>query len=128
MKTFAFLAALLWLVQCAVQTQAQTLESANACYQRFNRLRAEGGDEAAVYAALYKCYAEYAAVLNSASPNAPAYIQSKNTLRELYPFLQSGAVYNSSHSNQQNALLFAQAFMDVPLMKAFQGETFARDD
>ncbi len=128
MKTFAFLAALLWLVQCAVQTQAQTLESANACYQRFNRLRAEGGDEAAVYAALYKCYAEYAAVLNSASPNTPAYIQSKNTLRELYPFLQSGAVYNSSHSNQQNALLFAQAFMDVPLMKAFQGETFARDD
>lgn len=128
MKIFAFLAALLWLVLCAVPIQSQTLESANASYRQFNRMRAEGGDEAAIYAALYKCYAEYTAVLNSSSPNTPAYVQSKNTLRELYPFLQSGAAYNSSRGNQRNALLFAQAFMDIPLMKAFQGETFVRDD
>lgn len=128
MKILRILAVLLWIVPYAAPAQAQTLESANAGYQRFNRMRAEGGDEAAIYAALYKCYAEYAAVLNSAAPNTPAYVQSKNTLRELYPFLQNGAAYNSSHGNQQNALLFAQAFMDIPLMKAFQGETFARDD
>lgn len=128
MKMLQILAVLIWIVPYAVRAQAQTLESANASYQRFNRMRAESGDEAAIYAALYKCYAEYAAVLNSAAPNTPAYVQSKNTLRELYPFLQNGTAYNSSHGNQQNALLFAQAFMDIPLMKAFQGETFVRDD
>lgn len=122
------MAVLLLIVPHIVPMQAQSLESADASYQQFNRLRAENGDDAAIYAALYKCYTEYVAVLTSAAPNTPAYVQAKNMLREFYPFLQNAAAYNSSHGNQQNALLFAQAFMDVPLMSAFQGEAFVRDD
>lgn len=121
----------LWLLAaslCASPLLAQTIEQAAASHQRFNRLRAEGANDAELYAALYQCYQEYAATLKAAAPNTPAYSQSKNALRELYPFLQNGAAYNSSHGNQQNALLFAQAFMDVPLMEAFRGESFVQDD
>ncbi len=108
--------------------EAQTIDKANASYQQFLILRSEGGNEGAVYTALYQCYQDYVAVLESATMNTPEYVQAKQALRELYPLLQNGAAYNSSRNNQQNALLFAQAFMDVPLMKAFEGDSFVHDD
>lgn len=108
--------------------QAQSIDKAAAGYQQFNKLKAEGADEATIYSTLYQCYKDYVEVLEASGPNTPAYSQAKGALREIYPFLQSGAAYNSSRGSQQNALLFAQAFMDVPLMKAFQGESFVRDD
>lgn len=111
-----------------VSLQAQSIDQATASYQQFNKLRAEGANEANIYSALYQCYKDFVAALNASVPNTPAYTEAKRGLRELYPFLQSGAAYNSSHGNQQNALLFAQAFMDVPLMEAFRGESFAHDD
>lgn len=107
---------------------AQSIGQASASYQKFNRLRAEGADDAQVYNTLYQCYKEYAGVLSSTNPNTPAYIQAKNALRELYLYLQNGAAWNSSRGNQQNALLFAQAFIDIPLMEAFQNEQFVHDD
>lgn len=113
---------------CTAPLHAQSIDKAAASYQQFTKLRAEGADEAGIYNALYQCYKDYAEVLAGSSPNTPAYSQAKSALREMYPFLQNGAAYNSSHGSQQNALLFAQAFMDVPLMKAFQGESFVRDD
>jgi len=112
----------------ATPLQAQSIDKAAASYQQFNRLRADGTDESGIYSALYQCYKDYVEVLGASTPNTSAYSQAKVALREMYPFLQSGAAYNSSRGNQQNALLFAQAFMDVPLMKAFQGESFVRDD
>ncbi len=116
----------LWF--CAATTSAQNIDTANAGYQEFVRLRSQGNNEPAMYAALYQCYQGYAAVLNAAELNTPEYVQAKKSLREIYPLLQNGAAYNSSHSYQQNALLFAQAFMDVPLMKAFENESFIHDD
>lgn len=113
---------------CTLSLQAQSIDQADASYQQFNKLRAEGANEASTYTALYQCYKDYASVLSASGPNTPAYAQAKSALREMYPFLQNGAAYNSSHGNQQNALLFAQAFMDVPLMEAFRGESFVRDD
>lgn len=113
---------------CTVSLQAQSIDQANASHRQFDKLRAEGTDEASTYSALYQCYKDYAAVLAASASNTPAYVQAKSALRELYPFLQNGASYNSSHGNQQNALLFAQAFMDIPLMEAFRGESFVHDD
>lgn len=119
------------LVCAALHTaplHAQSIDQATASRQQFDKLRAEGTDEANMYKALYQCYKDYAAVLSASAPDTPAYSQAKSNLHELYPFLQNGAAYNSSHGNQQNALLFAQAFMDIPLMEAFRGDSFAHDD
>lgn len=127
-KTVLMVAALVCAGLYTAPLQAQSIDKAAASQQQFNKLRAEGANEASIYNALYQCYKEYAAVLVGSAPNTPAYAQAKNSLRELYPFLQSGAAYNSSHGNQQNALLFAQAFMDIPLMEAFRGESFVHDD
>ena len=93
---------------------AQSIEQATASHQAFNRLRAENADDANLYTALHKCYEDYAKVIQAASPNTPSYSQAKRGLREIWPFLQNGAAYYSSRGNQKNALIFAQAFMDVP--------------
>lgn len=127
-KSLRVLIPIFCIAAYTIPCNSQTLESAKESFSHFNRMRAEGGNEVDVYTALYQCYSEFAAVLNSASPNTPDYVQAKSALREIYPFLQNGAAYNSSHGNQQNALMFAQAFMDIPLMKAFKGESFTRDD
>jgi hypothetical protein len=130
MKKIAFTAAVILGIGlfAAPLLRAQSVEQADATYARFNQLRTENGKEAEAYSALYQCYKEYASLLTSSAPTTPTFAHVKRTLREIYPFLQNGAAYNSSRGNQQNALLFAQAFMDIPLMQAFRGEVFVRDD
>lgn len=107
---------------------AQSTDKATAAYREFVRLNNEGADKANVYSALYRCYTEYVSVLSSAQAGTAAYQEAKSALRDIYPYLQNGAIYNSQQGNQQNALIFAQAYMDVPLMEAFAGESFTRDD
>lgn len=119
------------LVACCLYgmpLSAQSTDKAAAAYREFVRLNNEGADKANVYSALYRCYTEYVSVLSSAQAGTAAYQEAKSALRDIYPYLQHGAVYNSQRGNQQNALIFAQAYMDVPLMKAFAGESFTRDD
>ncbi len=85
-------------------------------------------DDNSMYAEIYRNYKNNISILKSSVPNSSAYIQAKRALKEIYPSLQKGAVYNSGHGYQQNALLFAQAFIDLPLMKEFEGESFIRDE
>lgn len=126
-KTFITVA-LLSMGCCTFTARAQNLDKAAESYRQFNSLRAAGTDEPGIYAALYQCYKDYVEVLSAATANTPAYSQAKDALREIWPFLQTGAAYNSNHGSQQNALLFAQAYMDIPLLDAFKGEHFVRDD
>lgn len=106
---------------------AQSIESAGNAYKAFVRLNNENGDKANMYAMLYQSYKEYAAILKASAPNSTAYTQAKSALRDMFPYLQKGAVYNSQRGAQRNALLFAQAHVDIPLMDAFKGEQLPKD-
>lgn len=108
--------------------QAQSLDKANTEYKNFVRLNNENADKGTLYVTLYDCYKEYVAVLKSAAPGSPSYEQAKSTLRDIHPYLQNGAIYNSQKGSQQNALLMAQAYIDVPLMEAFRTESFPKDN
>ena len=108
--------------------QAQSVDKANEEYKTFVRLNNENGDKGTLYSTLYSCYKEYVAVLSSLKPGNPSYDQAKSALRDIYPYLQQGAIYNSQKGSQQNALLLAQAYIDVPLMEAFRTETFPKDN
>jgi tetratricopeptide (TPR) repeat protein len=111
-----------------VSLRGQSIDQANAAYQQFVRLNNLGSDKGATYDALYQCYQAYTAVVQNAAPQTTAYVQALNGLKEIYPYLQNGAAYNSANRQQQKALLFAQAFMDIPLMEPFRGVAFPRDD
>lgn len=126
-KVFCYLfLAMVLSAHCCVS--AQTIEQAVAKHQQFNLLRAQGAADTEIYSALHGCYNDYVAVLDAAAPNTPAYVQAWQGLLEIHPFLRNGAAYFSSRGVQQNALIFAQAYMDVPLMDAFKHTTFVKDD
>lgn len=108
--------------------QAQSLDKANAEYKTFVRLNNENGDKGTLYATLHNCYKEYVAVLKSSAPGSASHEQAKSALRDIHPYLQNGAIYNSQKGSQQNALLMAQAYIDVPLMEAFKAESFPKDN
>ena len=129
MKKHVLLAVLLWwgAVPLAFRLQAQSVEQAAAEYRNFVNLNNSNADKGSLYGALYRCYKAYLAVLQSAQPDTQAYNQAKGVLRDLYPYLQNGAIYNSQQGNQQNALIFAQAYIDLPLMDAFKGVHFPKD-
>lgn len=122
---------LVGLLACAGMTcqtiRAQSLESAASAYKTFVRLNNENGDKAAMYSTLYQGYKEYVAILNSSSRGSAAYNQAKGALRDMFPYLQKGAIFNSQRGTQQNALLFAQAYVDIPIMKAFKDEQLPKD-
>ena len=109
------------------QLDAQTLSKAEESFAQFNKLRASGATENAIYDALYVCYADFVSVLENAPAASADYAAAKRALREILPFLQMGAAWNSNHGQPDKALRFAQTFMDVPLMPAFQNDTFVPD-
>ncbi len=112
---------------CVPHMQAQSIETAATTYQEFTKLRAAGTDKSAMYDALYKSYLQYVAVLNVAALNSPEYIQAKNALREMHPYLRGGAIHFSSNNQASKALLLCQAFIDLPMMPAFSAEKFVQD-
>lgn len=97
-------------------------------FATFNRMRSSGAGEDAVYSALHDCFKASMAQLEASSPGSEGYNEAKTILTEIHPFLRSGAFYSSSKNNQNNALVFACAYMDIPTNKAFQDVTFDRDD
>lgn len=101
---------------------------AGDAYSAFNQLRSSGATEDALYNSLYDCFKAGMAQLDSSQPGSDEYGEARMILAEIHPFLRSGAFYSSSKNNQNNALLFACAYMDVPTHKAFQGVHFDRDE
>ena len=81
--------------------QAQSLDKANAEYKTFVRLNNENGDKGTLYATLHNCYKEYVAVLKSSAPGSASHEQAKSALRDIHPYLQNGAIYNSQKGSQQ---------------------------
>lgn len=117
----------LFLCTMLLPLRAQTVRQVDESFAEFNSSRASGASEADIYAALYRCYTECVKAIEAAAPESPDEAQVKRRLREILPFLRMGAAWNSNHGNAQNALCFAQAYMDVPMMEAFRNETFMRD-
>lgn len=109
------------------QLGAQTLSRAEDSFAQFTKLRASGAAEDAIYDALYVTYADYVAVLNNTQASSADQVAAKRALREILPFLQMGAAWNSNHAQPDKALRFAQAYMDIPMMPAFQNDTFIPD-
>lgn len=126
-----FLCRLLLLISIAIGygiPAALAATPAGEAYASFNRLRTTGAAEDAIYSALHECFKTSMSQLDSSASGSQEYAEARTILTEIHPFLRSGAFYSSSKNNQNNALVFACAYMDVPLHDAFKGVHFDRDD
>mgnify|MGYP006066477619 CR=1 FL=1 len=80
------------------------------------------------YASLYDSYKNNVSALRHSSRGSQDFIDARQKLYEMRPYLQQGAIWYSQKGSQHNALLLAQAFVDIPMMDEFSGTTFPRDD
>ncbi|MBQ8592976.1 MAG: caspase family protein [Bacteroidaceae bacterium] len=128
MKKYTLLLFFLFGVSTNFQLSAQSLEDAINSHLLFKKLRIENAPKSDIYDALYDCYTKYVPLLFENTPNTQIYERAKHGLYEIHPFLQNGASYYSSQGMQQKALLFAQAYMDIPMMEAFKNDVFARKE
>lgn len=107
---------------------AQTLEQADAAYKEFVRLNNTGGDRAEMFRNLYIIYNGYATAIAKMPKGGDRYNLVKAALMTVYPYLQNAAGYYSQNNDQQQATFFARACVDMPLMDAFTGENFQKDN
>lgn len=112
------------------KVSAQTVAKAQELQQQFNQMRIEGSQatESEIYSVLHQCYKEYVSVLNTAEAGTSDYEQAKQGVLDIHQYLYNGAAYHQTRGVRQNATVFAQAYVDVTLMEAFQNETFVKDE
>ena len=112
------------------EVSAQTVAKAQELQQQFNQMRIEGSQatESEIYSVLHQCYKEYVSVLNTSEAGTPDYEQAKQGILDIHQYLYNGAAYHQTRGVRQNATVFAQAYVDVTLMEAFQNETFVKDE
>ncbi|MBE6230919.1 MAG: hypothetical protein E7117_00970 [Bacteroidales bacterium] len=102
---------------------AQSIQRAQEYYRIFVNQCNSPGNTSQAYSTLYKCYTECSDILN-----AGCSAEAKTIMRNIWPYLYNGAVYNSQKGLSTNALLFAKAYVDIPLSKEFATESFRHDD
>lgn len=109
---------------------AQTVAQAKELLQQFNQMRMMGEEasETELYAVLYQCYTSYVAAINATIEGSEEYIQAKEGLLEVHPFLYNGAAYSQKTKSEKNATAFAQAYIDLTLMEAFKNDVFVKDE
>ena len=109
---------------------AQGLEKAQELHKQFNIMRMEESQatEAEIYSTLYLCYKEYVAILDTAQTTSLSYEPARSGLLEIHQYLYNGAAYHQTRGVKQNSYTFAQAYIDVTLMKAYSNHKFIKDE
>lgn len=110
---------------------AQSLDNARESYKTFLAYHSNGaGNSEGCYDALLATYKAYAALIEQRM-SISATEEGKNVLREIRPYMQHGAVFYSQRQTEQSqkqALIFARAYVDIPLMSIFREERFKQND
>lgn len=111
--------------------RAQSLEDARESYKTFLAYQSNGAvNSESGYDALLATYRAYAALIEQRM-SASATEEGKKVLREIRPYMQHGAVFYSQRQTEQaqkQALIFARAYVDIPLMSIFREERFKQND
>lgn len=117
---------LLW----GLAARAQSLEDARESYKTFMTYRSNGAlNSEGSYDALLSTYRAYSSIIEQRM-SANTSEEGKNVLREIRPYMQHGAVYYSQKQTpeaQKQALIFARAYIDIPLMSIFREDRFQQD-
>lgn len=112
MKRFLIIVSV-FLTLAGNHASAQTIAEANALYKEFVQLANQESDKGRMYDALYRCYTSTSALLRSTAKTSSTYVQARNNLKDIIPYLPNAAAYSSSVGKQANAVLFAKAYVDM---------------
>lgn len=105
---------------------AQSMAQSDRALKEFVMLNNSGGNKSEMYRALQTCYQGYINIVKS-NYQGDDYNQARESLKIIYPYLQSAAGYYSQINNQRMATFFACAYVDMPMLDAFRDERFSHD-
>lgn len=71
-------------------------------------------------ATLYSEFSRQSAILNSSTPDSQEYADAKQIMLKLFPQLQYNAAVCSKNGNNNNAIVFAKAYVDMAIMPQFK--------
>lgn len=117
---FAFILLSLWFVPVKAQTIADAQESNN----NFRKLYVDEATRPEAYQALLKTYEQYVAVLHYSAENSVEQRQAKLGLKDIQRFLGAGAAYFNQKQDNENALKFAEAMVNIPMLPEFRNDNF----
>ena len=104
---------------------AQKIDYAEKYYREY-LAKIQSSDKASAYDSLWESYQAYMRILKNTQRGDPENRQAKDGLLEVYPHLENAAAFYNNNRMQAKALQCAQAFVDLPMMPDFKGETFSK--
>ena len=85
-----------------------------------------GGNPSTAYATLWQSYEALKPEAKTVSAGSAEYNQLRTTLSEMRPWIEKAYIYNASQRQRTNAMLFAQAYLDIQMMPVMAGTDFER--
>ncbi len=85
-----------------------------------------GGNPGTAYATLWQSYEALKLEAKTVSTGSADYNQLRTTLSEMRPWIEKAYIYNASQRQRTNAMLFAQAYLDIQMMPVMAGTDFER--
>ncbi len=108
-----------------VYAQNTPLEEASAYYRAFLMQTKSGTNSEDMYYNLQNAYSRYCSVINAGANYNIDEIRS--AFKTMWPFMKSGAVYYSKKRQQNRALFFAKAYIDIPSMDISKSDGYITD-
>lgn len=105
---------------------AQTIGPAKAKYAQFCQTSSSSADKTQCYIQLYDCYKSCMSYVEGGNISDGHLQECKQILRNIWNPLQDAAIYWSQKGSSSNALTFARAHVNIPLMNIFNGEQFSK--
>lgn len=107
---------------------AQTLSQADYNYIQFKELTQQGITNTVSYSQAYHAYEGYSTVVKDLENTDSEYSKIKDRLLELFPVLGNGAYFYTQQGNQQMAIKFAQAYIDLSLLYAVSDKNLMQSE
>lgn len=83
-----------------------------------------GSNLSSAYATLWQSYEALSPIAKTVKSNSAEYSQLRSTLTEMHPWIEKAYLYNASQRQRTNAMLFAQAYLDIQLLPVMAGVDF----
>ena len=83
-----------------------------------------GGSPGSAYATLWQSYEALSPVAKTTHAGSADYQQLRSTLAEMLPWMEKAYLYNAQQQQRTNAVLFAQAYLDIQFLPVMAGVDF----
>ena len=94
-------------------------------FQRFQNL-VESSNLSNAYSMLWQSYQNMLTAAKTTKSGTQEYTLLRTTLHDMYPWIEKAYLYSASQGQRNNAMVFALAYMDIPLMPCMVGMNFER--